>query len=193
MILGKRAVAAFYVPLERGEQHLEPLAKAAGVTDYRATTDVEGDPRFLGQFAGLFCEIELTRGEQHWLLEIEMFQQDVRALQGQYEGRPDIIPLDKDPALGLALTFRDACLALKPRVAFLSTNWGHDHEWVVGREQHILAKDSLHFYGTRYALTYLDWQMMGRIPYFWEPDPDREEMDVGAAMLIFRGRGKNRW
>jgi len=193
MLMGKRAVAAFYVPLDRGEQTVEHLSKAAGVTDYCIVPDAEGDPRFLGRFAGLYCEIMLTRGEHHWMLEIEMFRQDVWALQGRDEGGPDIVPLDKDPALKLALTFRDACLALQPRTAFLSTNLAHNHEWVLRGEKYILAEDSLDFYGSGYALTYLDQDMMCALPGFWIPNPDREEMDVGAAMLIFHGRDKNRW
>lgn len=103
------------------------------------------------------------------------------------------LPLDRDPALPLAIAFRDAAVRSRAEVAILVTNPNEapldkilEHYWMV------LVGDEAALAGEHFGLLYLDDKLAQR----WDAPPgaqDRDRLLGGPGLTLFSQRGWARW
>jgi hypothetical protein len=108
---------------------------------------------------------------------------------------------DDDPVMAYVRTFRDACLALRPRAAFLDTQPHYEDEawedkqgsrtYVLEQASLVAARDADALARRFFSLLYLDAQMSA----IWTPEPPgypRDMIEMSAGRLIFAGSGPSR-
>ncbi|MGB3636836.1 MAG: hypothetical protein WBA39_04490 [Rivularia sp. (in: cyanobacteria)] len=112
------------------------------------------------------------------------------------------LPLEQDPLLPLAETFRNACEQLQAEVAFLDTHahyadetWENkqgNRDWVINYYQMLLESDINQLADERFGLLYLS-EYMNQL---WDSNPVRDDRDIiplSEGRLAFAGRGAARW
>lgn len=141
-------------------------------------------------WAGIQCEAELDRLENHYLLNIYFLQSHFFEMIGD---KRTPLPLEEDGALGLAYAFRDACENLSPEVAFVAPHTYKAHPESVRKcERMILARDADALADERLGLLYLN----DEISQYWTPDKirdDRDSLPISRGKLVFAGRDWSRW
>ncbi len=198
--------AAFFVARSASANSLSELAGRAGVTSTRPLSDTER--RALGRgeagrevlygtwgaFGACWCIVDAL--ERHECLQIYT----------SMNAYLDALPSSGEDGMQQAIepfvaTFRDACLALDPEVAFLDTRAHYgDEEWdnklgsrtwilsqyptVLGREVNTLADE-------RFPLLYIDDDLKQR----WVSDESRDDRDmveVARGFMVFARSGPYR-
>jgi hypothetical protein len=104
-----------------------------------------------------------------------------------------LIPLEEDPTMQIALTFKVACETLLPEVAFIPTHvYDSELKWILDREWMVLAMDATTLASERFGLLYLNEE----ISSMWVHEPlldGRDSLPINNGLLIFAGRGRLRW
>jgi hypothetical protein len=186
----KRLAGVFFIPRGR-DLSIEELLRKAGAEDISAPS-VSSDPSGLldCKWAGMYCKASLDSLSKHQVLQIYFWQSSFLALLNEESAD---IPLERDGALPLALSFRDACEALSPEVAFLVTHqWQANRDVVLSREWKVLTKDANELANERFGLLYLDED----IGQYWTYIPrldNRDSLPVSKGLLVFAGQGSSRW
>lgn len=106
-----------------------------------------------------------------------------------------------DPMLAWIETFRDACVGLQPRAAFLDTrsHYGDqcweakqgNRDWVRAQARRVIASDVQALADEHYSLLYLDDALARQ----WDANPPGDERDsvvVPRGRLVFAGSGPKR-
>ncbi len=150
------------------------------------------------QWAGLIdCLAFLHERSYHQLLIIRFSQSQFLSLLPPEAdlppGEDHFVGLEVDPSLSVALTFKQACEALLPEVAFIATHiYDCEYNWVLEREWMVLAKDATALADEGFGLLYLNEE----ISQNWMNHPQRDDRDslpVASGRLVFAGRGVMRW
>jgi len=110
-------------------------------------------------------------------------------------------PKHVDPMLAWVETFRDACVRLEPRAAFLDTRshygdqrWEDkqgNRDWVRAQARRVMAGDITALADEHYSLLYLDAPLARR----WDANPpgdDRDTVVMPRGRLVFAGSGPKR-
>lgn len=185
---------AFFFLVKPEPRSLIELAGLAGMPDPRhlKLADEPGAEVVLGSWADLSSVVRLREYSKHVCLEIYF---SVMAFISLYDGidRNEELALDKDPALPVAHTFRDACLKLDPEVALVILN------------NTVAATD---FMGTEIYPQVLSWDAYGLsidasllyvnedLKYnLWDMPPidERDQLPIERGMIVFGGKGNQRW
>jgi hypothetical protein len=189
----KRAGAFFFLVKPESRSLIE-LARLAGMpeTHHLKLADEPGAEVVVGSWAGLSSVGRLREYPKHVCLEIYFSQM---AVIGLYDGidRKRDLPLEQDPALPLAYTFRDACLRLQPEVALITTSSVIARTDVMGDEIYpqVLSWDA---YGLSIdaSLLYVNEDLKYNL---WDMPPidERDKLPIERGMIVFGGKGNKRW
>ena len=130
----------------------------------------------------------------HDCLMIDFLQSSFLDLLPPYEGN-EMLPLEEDGALPVALAFRDACERLRPEAAVLATH-SHmieDPQWLRACYSAVLGMDPNSLDSLGAGITYVFPDMVDE----WTPDqfggPQRDYLPVTQGRLLFRSAGWSRW
>lgn len=181
IVISKRLTGAFFLETSNSAGALDALLKQAGVLDIKGN-----DSSICGHWAGLYCEAALERLESLDLLELGFFQTDFLGLLSDEQVDR---PVEEDGALSLAAAFRDSCLRLSPRAAFITTHLHQDEEWIRRQAARVRAGDADALCRERFGLLYLPPALAAQAPL----DPGRDTLPVGDGLLVFAGTGWGRW
>jgi hypothetical protein len=201
-------VAAFFLEQTGSAPTVEEVAISAGLTDLRPLDDLsrralgfhEPDRLVLagswGAFGDTWCIVDEVDG--YWCLQCYSSMNDYLDAQIAGEGREGT---DEDPVLPYVAIFRDACLALRPEVAFLDTRahygdkrWEDkqgNRDWVLSQSWMVATADVNALADERFSLLYLSATLVR----LWTPDPrrdDRDYVDVPTGRLAFARSGPAR-
>jgi hypothetical protein len=179
--MSSQLAAAFYVPQAHAPADDSELIAATGLSTFPNAPDGSG------RWAGMTCWPSVERLPYHALLILRFWASDLLALLD--EDRDGTV--ESDGAYRIALAFRNACEALHPDIAFVVT---HPHqaerEWILGREWMVLARDLDALVDEQLGLLYI-------AETFSSPEPsqieDRDQLPCRTGLLLFAGRGPNRW
>jgi hypothetical protein len=206
MLFRTIASAFFLEPSNRDD--LATLAARAGLIDVSGFDDItrgslgfrESDRGVLGGRWGAFQSTWVIVDEVDGLRCLQLYSSYTRYLDAVGASR-DGGGRDDDPLFGYVQTFRDACLSLSPRVAFLDTQaHDEDDDWenrqgsrafVLAQAPLVAAFDADALARRFFSLLYLNSEMSAR----WTPDPpwyDREMVILPEGRLIFAGSGATR-
>ena len=205
-----RSIASAFFLESSSTDDLPTLTERIGMTklwtlgedDRKALGFHEPDRVIMGGLWGAFGDT--------WAIVDELDQLQLRCFQlysssNQYldairDDRPPHGVLEAEQ-LKYIRTFRDACLSLEPRVAFLDTRSHYEHEpWlnkqgtrdlVLAMAPLVAAFDTDALARQRFSLLYLDAAMADR----WEPDPvdtDRDMVVMPTGRLLFASSGPTR-
>ena len=213
-MLFRTIVSAFYLASDTNDD-LGTLARRAGMTEVAPLGETvrgalgfsEPDRQVVGGTWGAFQETWAIVDEIDGLRALQLYSPATRysdassAARRVNEGGDTDSYGDDWPLAGYVRTFRDACLALAPRAAFLDTRAHFEDEAWVDRQgsrglvlelAHVVAAgDADALAQRRFSLLFLDTEMAG--PWTFElPWPDREEVEVPAGRLIFARSGPTR-
>jgi hypothetical protein len=185
-----RSAACFFIDLDKGERSAVELAALAKIEE----PYLHDANDLTGRWGGLNCKIAAEKLGMYQLLEIQWHRWDFDRLRRPKANAPDL-PLEEDPALPIALAFRDTCLALEAEAAFMIT-WGHRYtlDWVRTEGLlSVLALSAHRLASELFGLLYLNKVMADELKGHWLLE-GREQMPVeGGGLLLFRGRGYCRW
>lgn len=177
-----RLAAVFFIP-RRGEgRKVGELLEAAGAANLDFPTP--DDPT---QLVGCFWASEPADGYLDDLADHQVLQiyfSELGAIKLVLEGRDD----------ELAFAFRDACEALRPDLAFItSSNFQAEASYFLPLEQFVVEWDPnpIDFKGM--ALLYLSEEMAVCWTLPLLQDWERERLAVSSGVLVFREKGDQRW
>ena len=189
----KRAGAFFFLPRPESRS-LVDLASLAGMDDpfHERLAEESGAEVALGWWAGFSSVARLHEYPDYVALEIFFsLMSFIRLYDGI--GRSADLPLDRDPALPVAHTFRDACLRLGAEIGlftihpmYAATEWLENEVYPKVRiwDAYALSMDA----GLLYANDDVKYNL------YAFPDIDaRDHLPVERGMLVFGGRGRRRW
>ncbi len=195
-ISSKYLAAVFFIACDQLQgdknQPIEKLLHAAGAIDISAKPDSSFDSsgRVNCTWSGMTCKAEMYIGSNHQVLHLYFLQANLFALVGD---KREPLPLQEDGALQLAFNFRDTCLSLSPKVAFVATHLSIAlPEYALEREWMVTARDANALADLRLGLLYLD----DEIDQYWTSNPvrdDRDKLNVSHGRLVFAGHGWGRW
>lgn len=155
--------------------------------------DLLGLDRARGAFGPLdVCDRRIDTLSDHVCAQIYFLRADWLSLlaRGSQEGD---VPLDRDPALPLALAFRDGAARAGAEVAVLVTRADQAPlEAVIERYWMVLIGDATALAGEHFGLLYLDDALASR----WEQPPavlERDRLPGGPGLALFSQRGRARW
>jgi hypothetical protein len=213
-MLFRTIVSAFFLPAAM-DGDLATLVRRAGVTDVAALDETarvalgfhDPDRQVLGGTWDDFQETWAIVDEIDGLRALQLYSPATHysdassAARRVNEGGDTDSDGDDWPLAGYVRTFRDACLALAPRAAFLDTRAHFEDEaWVDRQGSRRLVPELAHVVAAgdadtlaqrRFSLLFLDTEMAGRwtLELAWS---DREEVEVPAGRLIFARSGPTR-
>lgn len=179
-----RSCAAFYLPMSEVEPQAWAMEQVATL-GVRVHPDPYGD--LLTEWGGRVCAVEVVEEAPYRVLAL-LFDQ-YRLAASLRDNSPDV---RADGAIGLATAFREACLALRPEVAFVASQQLHDPP----AELRAYADDVKH-----HDMLSLTGSGLGLV-YLRDPAPSlddalavrpRDELPVAQGRLVFAGKGPNRW
>ena len=190
LVSDRLLAAVFFIPKKNQPQNqsIEVLLEKAGATNIKYDEGWFWDC----QWAGMPCQ-SYTYNEliSHQLFIIE-FMQSVFLGRGKYSEQEDNLPLEKDGNLELALAFRDACEVLQPEVAYVATHTYYaELEWILKNVQRIESYNAIKIAGEA-GLLYMRGILADCLV---DPPPEDapDTMPVKEGVLIFGGRGSDRW
>jgi hypothetical protein len=161
---------------------LDPHSVGAGVTQLAEAS-----------WAGFRCEIRVQDLDEYRVLIVVFSQREFLALVDLEHA----VELERDGAITLAESFRDACQALRPPVAFVLTRpefaengFPSTDSYVAEQDALVLTWDSDGLVGRRFGLLYLSADYAAMIE---QPVSGRDELPAGDGRLIFAGTGQHRW
>lgn len=200
----RRLAAAFFILKEQEELPLETLenllckAQATNIFTEPSTASQPWNTVYC-KWAGLtHCTGYIHELSYHWLLYITFsHSQFLRLLPPEVDEIHPLedcfVPLEADPTLPIAVTFKHACEALKPEVALIATHvYDGELNWILDREWMVLAKDATALADQHFGLLYLNED----ISHNWLHHPlrdDRDSLPVASGQIVFAGRGCWRW
>lgn len=188
----RRYLAVFYLPLsdgQRKEDRLRLLTNAIGVKDQEIHPwGIDGSSTILGDWGGIDCESHLTSLIYYDTLILTFREDDFRDLREVGSGSTL-----SDGESGLVHAFREACIKLHPASAFIATYAWPDPLWLISsQEENVLngyvenlAKEGL-------GALYLDSKDALEL-YRASPEIEGEKISWDTGMILFKGRGSNRW
>lgn len=189
LVSDRLLAAAFFIPKENQQQNqsIEVLLRKAGAIKInRPAPERVMDCKWAGMACQAYTHDELT---SYQLLVIE-FMQDI-FLKGIPLEDSDLLP-EEDENLHVALTFKDACEALKPEVAYIATHLDTaEFDAIVKVADKIEGYDADYIAGEA-GLVYLRGIIADCLtdpPLEYAPDT----MPVSEGVLVFGGRGSKRW
>lgn len=191
--LDKYAVTVFFVPVRGDRMTLTQLLELAGATEIETNPLTPSDPSGLAvcTWAGMTCRAYTFERSHHQILHIFFFRSSLLERLGPEPESCAAVPLEKDGALDLALSFTQACLALSPDVAFVAVRRGQgDPDWSLAFESAVLAWDADALVAERFGLLYLNEEIY---PYATVSLKTRDQLPVGNGCLLFAGCGWDRW
>ena len=182
--------AIFFIPKEAENTDLaiEVLLTKAKATHIKPSPYVKS--WWDCQWAGISCEAYLHNEiSTHQLLVIQFLQSVF--LEGISTEKKHLL-LEEDGNLHIALTFRNACEALKPEVAYIATHLYYaEFEWILKNISRIESYDANRI-AEEAGLLY----MRGIIAdCLTDPPPEYapDTMPVKEGVLVFGGQGSKRW
>jgi hypothetical protein len=213
-MLFRTIVSAFFLPVAT-DGDFATLVRQAGMTDVAPLDETargalgfhDPDRHVLGGTWGDFQETWAIADDVDGIRALQLYSPATRysdassAARRANAGEGTDSDGDDWPLAGYVRTFRDACLALAPRAAFLDTRAHFEDEAWVDRQgsrglvlelAHVVAAgDADALAQRRFSLLFLDTGMAGRWT-FELPWADREEVEVPAGRLIFARSGPTR-
>ncbi|MBD2202615.1 hypothetical protein H6G33_12205 [Calothrix sp. FACHB-1219] len=143
----------------------------------------------------------LDRLEYHNCLQIYFSQDHFLDLIPNLPDNQNL-PLEEDPLLPLAYTFRDACEKIPAEVAFVDTHahygdeaWENkqgNKDWIINYYLMLLELNVNALADERFGLLYLNYYMN----QLWDSNTlrdDRDMIPISEGRLVFAGRGTARW
>jgi hypothetical protein len=192
--MSDRLLAAVFFIAKKEEQFtIEELLDFAQAKDVYTSPPSEFKPwnSVHCEWAGLIdCWAYLHELPYHQLLIIYFRQSGLLRLLPPEDS---LVPLEDDPTMQIALTFKVACETLLPEVAFIPTHlYDSELKWILDREWMVLAMDATALADERFGLLYLNEE----ISLNWIHHPlrdDRDSLSINNGLLVFASRGSLRW
>ncbi|KST65685.1 hypothetical protein [Mastigocoleus testarum] len=197
--MSTRYLAAVFFISQEENISLETLLEKVQATDIgNPHSDVENESSNSSEsLKALYCNWSYFTGCIAWLKKLDYYLLLVIWFsQSQFLRKLPLedldLPVEEDPNLELALTFRDACEEILPEVAYIITHLDRaEWEEIVKIENKIqgLYAD---FIANQGGLTYLS----GLIADVLTPRPqeyERDNLPVKNGKLVFSSRGSYRW
>jgi hypothetical protein len=207
----KTLVAAFFLECESNDCSFEQLVTMAGMKNLQNLSEDEKlglgiyDPTLKviygkwGAFEDAWARLDQL--EYHNCLQIYFSMNHFLDICSE-KANNENLPLEQDPLLPLAETFRNACEQLQAEVAFLDTHAHYGDEtwenrqgnrnWVINYYSMLLESSINELADERFGLLYLNEDMN----QLWDSNPVRDERDMipmRHGRLAFAGRGSARW
>ena len=191
--------AVFFIPQKEKSFSLVTLLKKAQATDIETPeTDIENESNNASEYLkALYCNwgpfID-CRGYceklDSYLLLVIWFSQSQFLRNLPLEDLD--LPVEEDPNLELALTFRDACEEILPEVAYIITHLDRaEWEKIIKIQDKIQSLDA-DFIADEGGLTYLSG-LIADILTPLPPEYERDSLPVKNGKLVFSSRGHSRW
>lgn len=189
----RRLFSAFYLPMAArppAPGTLEGIAGRAGMIEQVSPSwQPEGQPITLGSWGGIDCESHFLPLKYYDSLIFTFREDEFLAIRSKSSGEAP----HEDGAARIINAFQNACTALSPAFAAISTYAWPDPFWqVANQEEDILSgnvgKLSREGFGALY-FTSEDAQALRRIDSL----ADRESLALDDGVIFFRGSGLNRW
>lgn len=201
-------VAAFFWEHSEPPPTLGALIQAVGLTNVRPLNDVERgalgfhdpDRQILAGSWGAFGDTWTIVDEVDGYSCLQCYS----SMNDYFDARvraEDLQGSDQDVLLSYVATFRDACLGLRPEVAFLDTRahygdrrWEDkqgNRDWVLGFAQFVTTADVNALADERFNLLYVSDDLFT----FWTHNPmrdDRDFVEVPSGRLAFARSGPDR-
>jgi len=207
----KTLAAAFFLERGSSDRSLGEMLTLAGMQDLQNLSDQEkralaiNDPS-VGVIYGHWDTFGdawslLDRLQHHDCLQIYFSMNHFLDLRPEKAGNENL-PLEQDPSLPMAYTFRDACERLQPEVAFVDTyahygdeTWENkqgNRAWILDHYSMVLESNANELADERFGLLYLNDYMS----QLWDSNrlrDDRDAIPVSSGCLVFARRGWARW
>jgi len=201
----------FFIDSESNDCSLEQLVRLAGMKNLQYLSEDEKlglgihDPSIeviYGEWAAFGdAWARLDRLEYHSCLQIYFSMNHFLDLIPELPDDQNL-PLEEDPLLPLAYTFRDACEKLPAEVAFVDTHahygdesWENkqgNRDWIINHYWMLLESNVNALADERFGLLYLN-EYMNQL---WDSNSlrgDRDIIPLSQGRLAFAGRGAARW
>ena len=211
-MLFRTIVSAFFLPSSNRDD-LATLVRRAGVTDVREFDEddrislgfFEPDRLVLGGTWGAFQETWVIVDEVEGLRVLQLYSPATRyydassaARRRAESGEEDAADSDDWPLSGYVRTFRDACIGLASRAAFLDSRQHFEDETWVARQGSrdlvlelaplVVACEADTLAGLYFSLLYLDAEMTACV----KSELFREIVELPSGHLIFARGGPSR-
>jgi hypothetical protein len=184
--------ALFYFPkglrkeFKESLEGLKSLSHQAGVS--KIGVHAWGKGVVTGTWGGIGCRSHLLLLSDSDVLVLNLSEDKFRTMR---EDSGELLP--EDGALSVAYSFRDACIAMQPLAAFMSTYpYPMDFEVAEHQERNALAHDLSVLVRERFGLLYVPPE---RLEALHEEEwlAGRDMVAAGDGLLVFEGIGKDRW
>ena len=191
-----KLAAAFFIPKEeREKEDIKTMLGKAKATDIK---NIQSVPKGKGIWADcrwvdMDGQAYLTDSLPSHILLIIYFSQRDFLRRGEYSQQDKNLPLEKDGNLELALTFRDACEALEPEVAYIATNpIFAEFKWILKTVDKIETYDS-DAIADDAGLVYFNNEILIDLITERPPGEERDTLPVKKGRLLFDYQGNERW
>jgi hypothetical protein len=202
-------VSAFYLDKATTVPDLATLVHRAGLRDVHPFRDndrialgfFEPEREILGGTWGVFQETWAVLDLVEGLVCLQLYSPYTRFLDAKLNERENGPEENAPTSMTYVKTFGDACLSLKPIVAFLDTRAHYEdkqwedqegnRDWVLAQAKLVAAGDVNALADERFSVLYLSEPLMLR----WSSDPIRDNRDIielPTGRLIFARRGPAR-
>ena len=197
IFIKRKLAAVFFIPKEnQGKEGIETVLNKAKATNIK---NIQFIPKEEGEGAWADCRWSDMDGQAYFSYNLSLyylliiyFSQSDFLSRGQYSQQDKNLPLEKDGNLKLALTFRDACEALEPEVAYIATHLDTaEFDAIVKVVDKIEGYDADYIAGEG-GLVYLRGIIADCLT---DPPPEYapDTMPIDEGILVFGGRGSKRW
>lgn len=194
----RELAAAFFIPKEKNNyediKFMLTKTKATNITNIKLLPEKEGNGMWADcLWAGMSGHAFLDKNISSYQLFIIYFSQRDFLRRGEYSQQDKNLPLEKDGNLELALTFRDACEALEPEVAYIATHTYYaEFDWILKTIDKIETYDADDI-ADEAGLVYFNNEILIDLITERPPGEERDTLPVNKGKLLFGGRGSKRW